>query len=207
MSIRNQKVAIIKRQGTDVEVHRLNLATPLILKTKALIGRGNRSNTNMKQLESQKEGIFYPDMDIDGGDFVYNHPLNESYVVAGVHQESYGNSILSKVVNLLKCNRYMTVGKMVDGTDGRGNLTKVFETTVEDMPCYLQEVTADLKQTDPGLHPEAEYRVYTTKLTVEYDDQISFEVAGTDETFKVVARDYTTFPGMLVLEIRRDIRK
>lgn len=202
--MKSYKSKIILKYGTDLIVSRFGEEER---KTKALLGRGSRNNTNMKRLESQKEGIFLPDFDVRGGDFVINPNHNEMYVVSGAHKEYDGNFTLSVVVNLLKCNGSITVKENKRVADSRGNLKTVFEDKYTDLPVFLQEVTNELRQYEPGIHPDTEYRLYTTSIEIAEVDQVLVTVLGRTENMKVISKDYTTFPHMVVLEVNRDIRK
>lgn len=203
--MRSTKIRIIQKEGVNVQVERY--ATKNLINTKALLGRGAKTNANMKLLEGQKEGIFLPDLQIDSGDFVHNKTHSEIYVVSGTHQEYYRDTALSIVANLLKCNNTLTVKGNQTVADNRGNLKTVFTVTYDGVPCHLQIVTNALRQYEPGIHPDTEYRIYTTSLDVKETDKVSIKVRGKDEEFKVLAKDYITYPMMLVLDVSRDIRK
>jgi hypothetical protein len=205
--VKNAKARIIKRQGNDVEVTRYVSGSPITYSTKALIGRMNKQVTNMKQLESFKEGIFFPDSGIDGGDFVYNPAQDENYVVSGTHPEPYKNETISIVVNLLKCNHLLTVRSLQKVADTRGNSKNVLVDTYTGVPCFLEQVTNELRQMDAGIHPDTEYRIYTSAIDVKETDQVSVFIRAKEETFKVIALDYVTFPKMLIMEVCRDVRK
>lgn len=202
------KSSIIKKYGTPVEVKRfLGDVVMHSDTTKALLGRGTRSNNNMKAFENQKEGIFLPDFNIDSGDFVYSHPHNEVYVVAGTHQEYHGSKSLSTVTNLLKCSHDMTLKGNRQYADDRGNIKNEFGEKYKNVPCYLEHISSQLRQYEPGLNPDTEHRIYTTDLTVELTDQIIMSFKNKKMTLKVVATDYMTFPNMVVIEVAKDIRK
>lgn len=202
----NAKARIIKRQGNDVQVSRYVLGSLVTIETKALIGRMNKTVTNMKQLESYKEGIFLPDVDVDSGDFVYNVSQNENYVVSAVYPEPFKNKTISLVTNLLKCNHLLTVKTLKKVADTRGNTKTELVVSYNGVPCFVEEVTNELRQIDAGIHPDTEYRIYTSALDIKETDQASIQIRGVEERFKVIARNYVTFPKMLVMEVSRDVR-
>lgn len=204
--MRKSKIRIIKAQGNDVTVTKYINGIPTEKKTKALVGRLNKNITNMRQLENYKEGIFLPDSGLDSGDFVYNHTLDENYVISGTHNESYKNETLSIVANLLKCNHLLTLKSLKKVADTRGNLKNGLAPVLKGLPCYVEKVTSELRQFDAGIHPDTEYRIYTTALDIKETDQIVLTVYGKEKTFKVTAPDYDTFPKMLVLEVCSDVR-
>lgn len=206
--MKNYKSTIIRKYGTDVTVQRyLGDMVATSEPTRALLGRATRTNTNLETSESQKEGIFLPGFDVDGGDFVINTKHNEDYVVVTTHQEYDGNLVLSIVTNLMKCNHKLTVNGNTQVADDRGNLKTVFGSRYKDVPCYLEHVSSKLRQYMPGLSPDTEHLIYTTDLNIELVDQIVIMVGQRKSTFKVVALDYTSFPNLVVIEVSKDVRK
>lgn len=201
------KIKFIKKYGTDVKVKRFSSGTFTEVPTKALLGRGSKSNSTMRLLETLKEGIFLPDDDIDSGYFVENLTQKEMYVVGGTHPEYGVNETLSIVANLLMCNSAMTVKGTKKVADTRGNMKTEFVEVCKDLPCHLQEVTNELRQFEAGIHPDTEYQVYTTAIDITETDQVIVSVGGRSEAFKVIAKDYVTFPNMVKLQVCRDIRK
>lgn len=205
--MKSYKSTIIRKYGTSVCVDRLiESEIAMISSTKALLGRASRNNNNMRTLNNQKEGIFLPDCDVQSGDFIRHVSRGDVFVVGGVHPEYEGDSILSKVCNLLVCHHTLTIRGTVRVADERGNLKTQFGDKYKDVPCYLEEVDDGLRQYEPGLHPDTEYRIYTAKLEIDDNDQLVINVLGKEEKFKVVARNYVTFPGLLVIEVKRDVR-
>lgn len=205
---KNYKSTIIRKYGTSVEVQRYEEGMPTrSIDTKALLGRATRSNTNMKTSESQKEGIFLPDFDIDAGDFVINKAHKEDYIVITTHQEYDGDRTLSMVTNMMKCNQKLTLKGNTKIADNRGNIKTVFGVKYENVPCYLEQVGSELRQYQPGLNPETEHLIYTTNLSMELTDQITVKYGKTELIFKVVGVDYISFPNLAAIEVAKDIRK
>lgn len=206
--MKDYKSTIIRKYGTSVEVQRYLGDMPTrTLETKVLLGRATRTNANLKTSESQKEAIFLPDFDVDAGDFVINKNHNEDYVVVTTHQEYDGNRTLSIVANLLKCSHKLTLKGNSKMADDRGNLKTTFGEKYKDVPCYLEYVSSQLRQYEPGLNPDTEYLIYTTDLNIDLTDQIKISFGKREMTFKVVFVDYTSFPNLAVIEVAKDIRK
>lgn len=203
----NTKAKLIKKHGSDVVLKRLVSGTFTETPTKAMIGRGNRSNTALRQLESQKEGIFYPDLDIDSGDYVHDPILNEDYVVSALYPEPFKNKVIAKIGILHKCNSFLSVKGQKKVADTRGNLKVQFVDVCADIPCYMEEVTNELRQYQAGLHPDTEYMVYSPAVDAAETDQILLKIRGVDEQFKAVAKDFVTIPNLLILQVARDVRK
>lgn len=207
--MRKDKIRLINKQGSDVTVKRFGgpLSPAMEQGTKAVIGRNTTSASDMKGLENMRRGLFYPDFLIDSGDFVYNPTLSESYVVSGTFSEPYRNQTISTIATLMKCNHLLNIKSSVQVADTRGNLKAELRETYKRVPCYVEQVANELRQFDPGILPETEYRVYTAALDVKETDQMVLVVMGTEQHFKITARDFVTFPKMLVLQVTRDIRK
>jgi hypothetical protein len=204
--VKTAKARIIKRQGNNVQVTRYVADLPVVTSTIALIGRMNKTVSNMKQLESYKEGIFLPDSGVDSGDFVYNTAQNENYVVSAVYHEPFRNTTISLVTTMLKCNHSLIVRNMEKVADSRGNLKNDLVTKYEGIPCFAEQVTNELRQLDSGIFPETDYMIYTSALSIKETDQVSLKVRGAEDKFKVIALDYVTYPMMLVMQVCRDIR-
>jgi len=201
--MKSYKSTLIKRYGTTVEIHKYLGDKPKeIVETKALLGRSTRTNSNLRTFEHQKAAQFLPKTDVSNGDFVVNKIHDESYVVVGVHQEYDGNKTLAMVTNVLKCGHKLDLKGNVEVADSRGNLKVTFDYKYQNVPCYLEQITAQLRQYEPGLNTDTEHLVYTTDLKIELTDRL---IIG-NSSFKVVDRDYTTFPGLVRVEVSEDKR-
>lgn len=203
--MRSTKTKLIHQYGTSVVVQRLS--TSEIFNTKAIIGRATSTITNMSMLEDQKEVIFDYLFDLKSGDFVINQSTNEKYVVGAIHNEMFKNDVISHVGAVLKCNNLATIKSLQQIADNRGNLKNQFVSIYNQIPCFVKNVGDELKQYDSGLHPDTEYRIYTTLLTVKETDKIYITVQGQLEEFKILTKDYISFSGMLIIDVCRDIRK
>lgn len=203
------KSNIIKRYGTNVEVQKWSDDKPVeILPQKALLGRNTRNNVNMFKLTHQKEGIFLPTSEVRTGDYVYNPEHDEMYLVVGEHQEYDGNKKLSWLTGLMKCEHYMKVRSYEDIADDRGNIKKGYVTKFENLPCYLEFVSGNLRQLEPGLNPETEYKVYVSDVTIKEDDLVYIYSKNREYKSAVLALDYISFIDLLVMEVKRDrVRK
>jgi hypothetical protein len=206
--MKSTKTKFIKKYGSKVTVK--NWAAGVFTEPKpthALLGRGNRTNSNMKLLQTLREGIFPAEADIDSGYFVENVTQRETYIVGGTLLEYGINETLSIVANLLICNGLMTLKGQKKVADTRGNMKTEFVVTCADLPCSFTEVSNDLRVADAGILPETEYMVYSTLVDVIETDQLILTVNGKNESFKILSKDYVTFPNMVVLQASRDIRK
>lgn len=198
--MKSYKSTIIKKYGTPVQVKRL--IDPEIKETKVLLGRGSTTRGNPETLENIKSGQFLPNFGIEIGDFVENKQHDEVYVIQSSHKEYDGPKTLSVVTVMRKCNHSFSIRRNVEEADSRGNIKIIPQTLYADTPCSLEHITGDLRQYEPGLSPDAKYRLYTTKIDVESTDQIN--VSGM--SLKVVDVDYTTYPKLAVIQLSSDIR-
>jgi len=205
--MRTTKTRIIKDQGENVTVQRLTPTGRTSYETKALIGRLNKQMTNMKQLENYKEGILRYFDEVDGGDIIECPTLSESYVVSSAYSEPFKNKVIAKIVVLLKCNHILNATRLEEVADHRGNVSTQPVSLFSAIPCYVEQVTSDLDQTDIGILPETEYLVYTTALPLMETDQLEITIKGKKKVFKITALDYITYPKMVVIQICQDIRK
>lgn len=201
------KTKFIKKYGTSIKIRRYVSGSFEEHASFALLGRGSRTNSTMRLLESLREGIFTHDAAVDSGYFVENAAQNEVFIIGGTQPEYGVNGALAVVANLLLCNSSLTIRGQKQVADGRGNLKTQFTTSCQDLPCYVQEVTSELRQYDAGLLPDTDYLIYSTAIDVLETDQLLLSVRGNAESFKVLARDYVSYPNMVVLQVSRDIRK
>jgi hypothetical protein len=201
------KSKIIKIQGSTVDIlkydrNSLN-SPPLQTNTKAIISRASRSNTNMVMLESQKQAILLPTVDVSGGDYLKQS--STYYVISGLVEEHYKDKVISKVVNLLKCNNTFKLKSNTISADDKGNLIKNFVEVISDLPCYIEEVSADLKRLDAGLHADTEYYLYAFNIPLLETDKIIISVNSVEQSYKIMAKDYLTFPNMVIIQICRNV--
>lgn len=203
------KTKFIRKYGTRVTVKRWTAAENVftdLAETSALLGRGNRTNSNMRLLETLREGIFPFDTIIDSGCFVENVTQRETYIVGGTLPEYGVNQTLAIVANLMLCNSLLSIKGQKKVADTRGNMKTEFFTLCTNLPCHVLEVSNELRMAEAGILPDTEYLVYSTSLAVTETDQLVLMVNGNSEPFKIMARDYVTFPNMVLLQVRRDIR-
>lgn len=201
------KSTIIRKYGEPVDIFRFDTdSLDLVSSTKALIGRSSKTVSNMFRLATQKEAIFLPDQDVQNGDYVYLMNTDEMFIVVGTHNEYGRNSVISIVSNILKCEYVMTVKGYITDADDRGNIKKIFGDKYSDIPCFYEHISGDLKQYDPGLNPEAEYRIYTTAIEIEETDRIEIYLRNTNiaKKFKVVSIDPVSLPGLLIIDVEYD---
>lgn len=195
----------IQKYGTAVEVSRYFPAYG-VAETKAILGRNSKSQQNADYLENTKEGIFLFGFDIDSGSVVYSPKHDESYIVSGVHK-NINDKTQAKVAALLQCNSCMNVKSKKMVADNRGNMKETFVDMFSDLPCYLNQKVNTLVQVNAGQHVDTEYELFTTSIPIKETDQITVEVRGMEESYKVLGKNYTTYPNMVVLTVSRDVRK
>lgn len=200
------KSTIIKRYGTDLELYKhdddkLLEAIPI----RALLGRNTRNNVNMFKLSHQKEGIFLPDAPVVTGDYLFNKNHTEKYLIVGYHQEYDSNGTLSIVTGMMMCDHELSLEGVKKTADNRGNIKYVPYVKYENIACYLEYVGSDLRQSEPGLNPETEYRLYVADLNFLENEVVNLKGNKFDNKYTILTVDYVTHPGLAVLEIKRKV--
>lgn len=209
MSVNKQyKSTIIRKYGTDVVLHKYTGDKSVeTFEERILLGRNTRNNVNMFKLTHQKEGIFLPKSNVDSGDYIVNDNHGEKYLVVGIHQEYDGNNLLSIVTGLMKCEHYMTVSGMKKVADDRGNIKDMPYVKYDKVPCYLEYVSGNLRQQEPGLNPETEYKLFVTDLDLLENDDVNIKGMKFDNNYDILALDYIAYPGLVMVEIKRSVVK
>lgn len=172
---------------------------------RAVIGRNTRNNVNMFKLTHQKEGIFLPDAPVAMGDYLYNKNHDEKYLIVGYHQEYDGNRTLSIVTGMMLCEHSLTLESTRKTADNRGNIKYVPYSKYEDIACYVEFVGSGLRQHNPGLDPETEYKVYIADLTFNENEVIKLKGMKFDNDYTIISVDYVSYTGIAVLEIKRKV--
>lgn len=200
------KSSIIRKYGTNVELHKYTKdVLTEVLKVKAVLGRNTRNNVNMFKLSHQREGIFLPETPVDTGDYVYNKNHSECYLIVGRHQEYDMDSTLSIVTGMMICEHSLTIKGIKKVADARGNIKNEPYEKYKNIPCYLEFVGSNLRQHEPGLNPETEYKLYVTDIELLENETVNLKGRMFDNNYKILTIDYVTFPGLAVLEIKRDV--
>lgn len=203
------KSTIIRKYGTNVTIQKYAADKPVTdIPDKVLLGRNTRNNVNMFKLTHQKEGIFLPESKVEIGDYVVNPSHREEYLVVGHHQEYDRNYLLSNLTGLMKCEHTLDVKRMEEYADERGNIKTRPVDAYKDVPCYLEYVSGNLRQMEPGLNSETEYKVYVTDLHFKENDMLTIKGYNFEYHCTALALDYMSFPRLLVMEVKRDkVRK
>lgn len=196
----SQKRKLILREGTDVDIVNND---GVVIQTKSLIGRATSQFSTPIALENERKGHFLPESKIDNGYIVINRVTGETHLTIAVYAEMFKGNILSNAVHMYKCNSVMTVGGLKSVADNRGNIRREFVSKYENKPIYLQQVSASLRQYDPGLHQDTEFIIFSSKVDVDALDTITLEDGS---KLKVIACNNFVFKGVSRIQVKSETR-
>lgn len=189
----NDNTEIIMSEGVQVTIDN---GPP----TFAVIGRISRNSTDAISVEHQRRGVFLLDSGIKNGAIVTNTLTGEKFIDVSVYPMVYNDRIVAYTSLLFICNMHaMVIGYDVL-VDYHGNRTPV-ERDPLDVEGYALVITDKLKQYDPGIMPNALYKLFIPVIPLDYKDR--FIING--RNYKVVAIDNLSFDGLLVVQIGTDV--
>ena len=199
-----EKHRIINRQGVSVEViSPSNVITP----TKALVGRATKQFNSTLALEHFRRGYFLPSITVDGGYLVHNLIANEYYLTVAMYPEIINGQLASNVSHMVVCNSTLDImGDDIETADDRGNITKTPQVKVTDLRVYTQAASGDLKLYETGLHPETEYVIFAPGMVIAPLDRVTLKDTVQTIPLKVIHTDYTSYPGVVVLQMKSETR-
>jgi hypothetical protein len=145
---------------------------------------------------------------VSGGCIVNNSLSGERLLAVAMYPETFKDIMLAMVSHMLVINGSVTLSKDVREADDYGNITTKPNNIVTNAPIYIEEVKHQLKQYDPGLHPDVEYLIYASAFEVVELDKLKVIVGGgRNLNLKVLFCDYATYPGIVVIQACTDTRK
>lgn len=173
--------------------------------TTALIGLDSqRSSTGVVY---QRRGHFLPDSGVTSGCLITNEQANETYLALYAMNEIAQGEPISIMAKLVICNTTLRVSGIEETADKYGNIKRIPVIKVDGLKSYTTPITAELRQYNPGLHPDADYQVYAPFFEFDLLDQITLVGAGGELPVKVMATNYLTFSGVVVLDVSTETRK
>lgn len=199
-----EKRQIILDEGLSIQV--LDHTGAVLANTKAIIGRASTQNFEMR-LEHYRRMQFLPDAGATNGCIVRVISTNEDYLILATMNEVIHNQHVAVSAIAVSCNAELRVEGIQEKADKRGNISKIPVVKAERLKSHVQLLTADLKQYDPGLHQDAEYRIYAPLFDIDILDQVTMYINGKSVKLKVVAVYYTQFDGIVTLEVKTETRK
>lgn len=200
-----EKRQIILDMGVPVQVKQTD--GTLLHETKSLIGKATKQFFSEISLEYHRKGIFVPEVTVSNGVFVDNMVTNETYLVVATMPELIMSEVGSTIARLIECNSKVTIKGISETADQYGNITTEPVTKADLMPVHVEAITAELRQYDPGLHPNVQYRIYSPSIDLDVLDTVSLSVNGKTQKFKVEALDYISFQGIVLIDIASETRK
>lgn len=201
--IAKEKYKIIQRWGSSVTVKPI---TGDEFTTKALVGRGTQLFSSTISMESIRRCYFLPDVNIDNGYIVENNVTGETYLAIAMYPEEYNGKVLSMASMMYVCNAIVNIYGITDSYDEYGNKTSDKEPVVTDASCYVQRVTADLRQYDPGLHPDAEDVIFLSRCDADLMDTIEIVSDSVMKKVKAVDVNNYLFNGVTRIQVKSETR-
>lgn len=172
--------------------------------TKALISRMTSSSTDSKLLTIFRRGDF-PPVNIDGGSIVITD--TDKFLVVSAFKEMENGKVGAVFTNLAKFNTLASINRNIETVDDYGNISYTFGNIYEDLEIFLQINNDELKQFYPGYYSNADYTIFISKIT-QYPREINVfdQVTAANKNMKVMCVDEHTFPGLIVISAKEDLR-
>lgn len=167
---------------------------------------GKVSSLSMKQLSRRPtvysepfwEGLIPSDSGLQSGDFIQ---VGQDYYLVLSVRADYSSGELAWLG--LKTNAVLSHKRAEQSVDQNGNIIESWTTISDTLRAFGEIVTAQMRQTDPGLLEATRYYFYAPKSSgVRVLDRIVY--AG--ENYAVVAADDIAFSGVLRLQAGADQR-
>jgi hypothetical protein len=199
------KQSIIRSEGVVVDVTDLN---GMSVTTSALIGRSNSGQgNNANLLESMRKAQFLPTIGVVGGEHVTNTTTGETYLIVGTQDELIQGQKAAIICYMYVCNATVTISGITEVADKNGNIKRAPIDKLKDVSVYVQQITADMRLYDPGLSPDADYRLYIPVVDIDLMDKVTVSMNGRSTPLKVVSADYLQFNGVVVVQAKTETRK
>jgi hypothetical protein len=198
-----EKRAIILSEGTPVEVVG---TTGTAIPTVALIGRSSRQSNAIITLEAHRRGHFLPEIAVTSGDYVNNLSTGEKYLVVGLLQELLLNEVAALVTHMVLCNSKMTVSSLTETVNERGDIVQSDVVTTNGLDCFVEALSSAMKEQNPGLFVDAEYRIFAASVDINTMDKVVLMAGARPIPLKVVHMDYLTYPGTVILHACTETR-
>lgn len=198
------KMAIILSEGAPVDI-----ISPagITVSTTALLGRASKQFNNTVSLETHRRGQFLPSEVIDSGYVVKNTVTDDYCLVVARYPEVIQNQKASEICHMFVCNCTINISSLEETADDRGKVSVVPVSKVSGQRAYVQALTADLKQYDAGLHPDAEYRIFAPYNNVTLLDKLTVLIGSKSIPLKVVHLDYLTYEGIITIQVCSETRR
>lgn len=206
--MKDAKKAIILQEGVPVEVKDISLATPIVIETKALLGKATKQFFSEISLEYHRKGQFIPELNINNGMIVSNIVTDEHYLIMANYKEFFQNQHISTITRMIECNSVATIEGIQKTADDFGNIRKGTVIKVKDLQVHVEAVSAELIQYNPGLHEEVEYRIYATAINdINVLDKVILDINGIKKEFKIKSLDFISFRGIVIIGVSSETRK
>lgn len=202
--IAEEKRQLILDEGVPVEVH--DHTGALLYTTKALVGKATRQSMSEISHEAHRKAHFIPELDIRNGLIVTNLVTLDKYITLANMVEAYGNEVVTVISRMTETNAVITVTGLVETADENGDIFKGDVVKVADLPAFVEVITGELRQFQPGLHPNSEYVIYCSAMDFEALDKVVITKGSREIKVKVDYVDYLTYEGAVLLQVCSETR-
>jgi len=144
--------------------------------------------------------------EIKNGYTVENIVTGEYYLTVAVIPEVYNNTILSIAAHIFKCNATVNINGLTETWDEYGNRTFSTTSKVSNKLCYIQSVSNELKQYDPGLHPDTKYVIYIGECLAAILDTVEIINYSPETKLKIVDVNNFIFDGISKIQVKAETR-
>lgn len=201
----NEKARIIRKLGIPCTIRYLE---GTVKTSKFLVKRASTVFNSLLSVEAHRKGDFLPESNVRGGCIVTNNTSGESYVVVAIFPETFQEMVLAHVSHMLVVNTKLTVTRDEVSADKYGDVTNTPKEVISDSDVYVELVTQDLRQSDVGIHLDAEYLIYSPAFDATLLDRLIINNYITkDVALKVVSVDHTTYPGVVCIQAKSETRE
>jgi len=204
----NEKERIIKKLGIPCSIR--NPGQVDSIDTTCLIKRTTGSmNVKIETLESHRRGDFIYSDGVTGGSLIINKISNEQLLSVGTYPEVFRDMVLATVAHLLVTNTVFTAYRKSKRGTPEGNIVidDIAIEGAEDIPSYIEHNKDNLRQFEVGLHPDAEFIIFSPQVEVKPLDTIKANVHGGTLDLKVTYVDIVAFAGVSLLHVQLETRR
>jgi hypothetical protein len=198
------KSRLILHEGSPVRV--TSARSGEVTETTALVGRATKQFDNTISLETNRRGHFLPQIQIENGDSVVHLVTGDNYLVIATMSEVMKATVVANIGHLYICNCSVSVLGVQESADNNGNRINMPVQKVEGQRAYIQTLNAQLKQYDVGLHPDAEYKLFLPRAPIDLMDRVMVTEDEVTIDMKVVATDFLSYKGLVVVQVKTETR-
>lgn len=199
----HEKAKLINQYGEEAEL--IDYVNNTTVSTKVVAGRISVDSRGRK-LDAFKRLLFPPSVEVANGHYVNFTVEDTLFLITATIPEMVRGRRIAYRCEGVKCNVTLTVKGYEETADEYGNIKKVHVEKVTDLACYMESVSGELRQYDPGKYPDVEYIVYSPVIEVDLLDTLEVTIDSEVVPLKVVEIDKITHPGVLLISVKTETR-